>query len=48
MHSCLVYVAMSWGNKMNFSFCVNVSAFCSDSYIYMKSFEAEKSYSYII
>ena len=27
-------VAISWGNKMNFSLCANMSGFCSDSHNY--------------
>ena len=30
-HVELFSVAISWGNKMNFSLCVNMSSFCSDS-----------------
>ena len=32
-HAKLFSVAISWGNKMNFSLSVNMSGFCSDSHI---------------
>ena len=32
-HAQLFSVAISWGNKMNFSLCVNMLGFCSDSHI---------------
>ena len=33
MHSYVSGVAISWGNKINFSLCVNMFSFCSDSHI---------------
>ena len=33
-HALLFSVAISWGNKMNFSLCAKMSAFCSDSHIF--------------
>ena len=33
-HAWLFRVAISWGNKMNFSLSANMSGFCSDSHIY--------------
>ena len=32
MHSYIFSVAISWGNKMNFSLSANMSGFCSDSH----------------
>ena len=32
-HAQLFSVAISWGNKMDFSLCANMSGFCSDSHI---------------
>ena len=32
-HAQLFSVAISWGNKMNFSLSANMSGFCSDSHI---------------
>ena len=34
-HVLLFSVAISWGNKMNFSLSANMSGFCSDSHIYV-------------
>ena len=31
-HAWLFSVAISWGNKMNFRLCANMSVFCSDSH----------------
>ena len=31
MHSYVFSVAVSWGNKMNFSLYVNMAGFCLDS-----------------
>ena len=33
-HAQLFSVAISWGNKMNFSLCANILGFCSDSHIW--------------
>ena len=33
MHSYLI-IAISWGNKMNFSLYTNMAGFCSDSHIF--------------
>ena len=33
MHSYLVYVDISLGNKMNFSLYANMAGFCSDGHI---------------
>ena len=35
-HAQLISVAISWGDKINFSLCANMAGFCSDSYIYYK------------
>ena len=32
-HTELFSVAISWGNKMNFSLCASMSGFCSDSHM---------------
>ena len=36
-HAQLFSVAISWGNKTNFSLSVNMSGFCSDSHIFSQN-----------
>ena len=36
-HAWLFSVTISWGNKMNFSLCVNIPGFCLDSHIWLQT-----------
>ena len=39
IHSYLVYVALSWGNKMSFNLHAKMSGFCSDSHKYAPHYD---------
>ena len=46
-HAYLFSVAISWGNKMNFSLSANMLGFCSDSHIYIYIYIYIYTYIYI-